>query len=468
MPLLTLALATFTVVSPSLVDGHAFEVRDDATRKYTEFDHGPTGSTLSYVTNSGVCETTPGVNQYSGYLSVGSNMSMFFWFFEARNKPSTAPLALWLTGGPGCSSMLALFQENGPCTFNNVSGSTPVLNPYSWNNFVNMLYVDQPIGTGFSYGTESTNSTPTAAHYVWIFLQAFYAQFPIYENRNFGLTTESYGGHYGSDFMYYFESQNAAIDKGDLIGVKIPIIALILLSPWVDPSIQFRAQIDFSVDNPYRPLVNHSQADEYYALYDEFCGPALNNCSSSNLDDACANAAITCLNNITDLISENFNVYDILQTDYAFPPQTYLSYLQDSEIQARIGARVEYQNCSDDVSNDFVYSGDYARSFLPELTDVVQSGLPVVIMSGDRDWICNMDGVQDYIAKIQFDQSGQYNSTSLMPYTVDGVTYGKYKSAGNFSYMIVYEAGHEIPAYQPLVTLQAFSQIMTQQPLRPT
>jgi carboxypeptidase C (cathepsin A) len=60
-----------------------------------------------------------------------------------------------------------------------------------------MLYVDQPIGTGFSYGDDPVNSTATAAPYVWILLQAFFAHFPQYENRGFGLFTESYGGHYG-------------------------------------------------------------------------------------------------------------------------------------------------------------------------------------------------------------------------------------------------------------------------------
>jgi carboxypeptidase D len=60
-----------------------------------------------------------------------------------------------------------------------------------------MLYVDQPIGAGFSYGTESVNSTESAAPYVWILLQAFFELFPQYENRDFGLFTESYGGHYG-------------------------------------------------------------------------------------------------------------------------------------------------------------------------------------------------------------------------------------------------------------------------------
>jgi hypothetical protein len=69
--ILTLASTTLAIVSP-IVDRRSFQVKDGVT--YTVFDHAATGATLSFVTNSGVCETTPGVNQYSGYLSVGPNM----------------------------------------------------------------------------------------------------------------------------------------------------------------------------------------------------------------------------------------------------------------------------------------------------------------------------------------------------------------------------------------------------------
>ncbi|KIJ16449.1 hypothetical protein PAXINDRAFT_98906, partial [Paxillus involutus ATCC 200175] len=96
---------------------------------------------LRYVKNSGICETTPGVTQYSGYIDVGTDMSMWFWFFEARNSPKTAPFTLWLNGGPGCSSMMGLFQENGPCLVNE-DGNSTYLNPYSWNNVSNMIYID--------------------------------------------------------------------------------------------------------------------------------------------------------------------------------------------------------------------------------------------------------------------------------------------------------------------------------------
>jgi len=60
-------------------------------------------------------------------------------------------LVLWLTGGPGCASEIALFYENGPYQFN-TDGKTLKSNPSSWNSNANLLYVDQPVGTGFSKG----------------------------------------------------------------------------------------------------------------------------------------------------------------------------------------------------------------------------------------------------------------------------------------------------------------------------
>ena len=55
-------------------DKRSFVERDGTN--FTVFEHAATRAKIEFVTNSGICETTPGVNQYSGYLTVGTNMSM--------------------------------------------------------------------------------------------------------------------------------------------------------------------------------------------------------------------------------------------------------------------------------------------------------------------------------------------------------------------------------------------------------
>jgi len=464
-----LALATFAVASPGLVDKRSFEVKNGVN--YTVFEHAATSSKLSYVIDSGVCETTPGVKQYSGYFSVGTKINMWFWFFEARHDPHTAPLALWLNGGPGCSSMIGLFQENGPCTFNGVSGSNPVLNPHSWNKHANMLYVDQPLGTGFSFGTEDVASTVAAAPQVWKLLQAFYAQFPRYKNHKFGLFTESYGGHYGPEFAYYFESQNAGIEHGTVHGKKIPLVALGINNGWFDSTLQYKAYITYALSNPYRSLITSAEASSYTNAYNADCAPAINTCTSTGTDSDCENALNTCVDDIENSIINlgTFDVYDLrAPANDPFPPETYVSYLRQSSIQTKIGAQQLYQECADAPLGEFISTGDSARSFLPTLSKVVQSGIQVLIWAGDADWICNTAGVQAVVSEIQYAESAKFNSKSLVPYTVHGVQYGTFKTAGKLSFLNVFKAGHEVPAYQPVVALQAFMQTMREQPLTST
>jgi carboxypeptidase C (cathepsin A) len=72
---------------------------------------------------------------------IGNKDDMFYWWFESRNDPKNDPLVLWLTGGPGCASEIALFYENGPYQFEK-DGKTLKSNPHSWNSKANLLYVD--------------------------------------------------------------------------------------------------------------------------------------------------------------------------------------------------------------------------------------------------------------------------------------------------------------------------------------
>ena len=193
----------------------------------------------------GICELDPNVKSYAGYSDIATNQHIFWWFFETRNgDPATAPLTVWINGGPGSSSMIGLFQENGPCSVD-INGEV-YNNPYSWSNVSNMLFIDHPAQTGFSYsipipgyltnggsvkrlenetcpkahqdscGTLSlpnvkytVNSTANAAPSFWKTLQGFMGAFPQYSRQGFHFTTESYGGHYGPVFSEYIEEQNA-------------------------------------------------------------------------------------------------------------------------------------------------------------------------------------------------------------------------------------------------------------------
>ncbi|KAK5132829.1 hypothetical protein LTR08_008631 [Meristemomyces frigidus] len=269
------------------------------------------GISISYK-EPGICETTPGVKSYAGYVHLPPHalnesheqqdypINTFFWFFEARKDPANAPLAIWLNGGPGGSSLMGALSENGPCFVGNDSNST-YLNPWSWNNEVNLLYIDQPNQVGFSYdvltnvtatlpkhgdeglsyepadfsdgvpesnltfrtGTtgsqnvsSTANTTNHAAVAIWHFAQTWFTEFPHYKpaDEQISLFTESYGGHYGPAFVSFFMRQNALIANGTLSGPdthNLHMNTLGIVNGCIDAMDFGPAYVAFAVNNTY-------------------------------------------------------------------------------------------------------------------------------------------------------------------------------------------------------------------------
>lgn len=429
---------------------------------------------IRYTTNSGVCETTPGVKQISGYLDVGSNMSMWFWFFESRNEPESAPFTLWLNGGPGCSSMIGVFQENGPCHVT-PDGNETFLNPYSWNNVSNMLYIDQPIGSGFSYGTIDVNSTFAAAPTVWQALQIFFesGKFEQYQSREFIFATESYGGHYGPAFVTYFDEQNAKIQSGTLQAEQLKVSALMINNGWYDPLLQNEAYVTFAT---YAPGYGQLQNDTVLAQLNEaFYGPG--GCLEQELDcyiagesaesnQICNTADAYCIDYVFVPAVGDRDADDLRQNASAlFPPEYYVAYLQNPEVMARIGAEVQYQECSYPVDDEFERTGDDARTLLPELGALANSGLKMLIWAGDADINCNWLGAHASVLAMEWYGSAALHATPFVNMTIGRHPVAAVQNVDNFTFARVYESGHEVPAFQPQAALEIFTQVIKKEQL---
>lgn len=116
-----------------------------------------------------------------------TNGNLFFWHYQNRHIANKQRTVLWLNGGPGCSSMDGALMEVGPYRLKD--DQTLEMNNGSWDEFANLLFVDQPVGTGFSYANTDSylhELDEMAAHFM-IFLEKFFGLFPEYEKDDVGL-----------------------------------------------------------------------------------------------------------------------------------------------------------------------------------------------------------------------------------------------------------------------------------------
>ncbi|KAK0773673.1 hypothetical protein LTR91_005437 [Friedmanniomyces endolithicus] len=136
---------------------------------------------------------------YAGLLpisDVANSSELYFWFFPSANELAGDEILIWLNGGPGCSSLEGLLQENGPFLWQ-YGTYKPVKNPYTWVNLTNVVWVEQPAGTGYSkqLGTPpATNELEVAAQFLGFF-KNFVDTFGLY-NKKIYISGESYAGYY--------------------------------------------------------------------------------------------------------------------------------------------------------------------------------------------------------------------------------------------------------------------------------
>lgn len=448
---------------------------------------------------AGICEQDPDVKSYSGYADVGENEHIFWWFFETRNgDPSEAPLTVWINGGPGSSSMIGLFQELGPCGVD-YEGNV-YNNPHSWSNVSNMIFIDQPTTTGFSYtipipgyqddegyiielpnttcpeyaqqygtcGTYSKpdialvpNSTQGAAPNMWKTLQGFMGAFPQYSKNGFNFATESYGGHYGPVFNTYFLEQNAKKIPG---AIDIELENVFIGNGWFDPLIQYQAYYNFSVfpgnTYDYDPYNSTIKAEWYNNLYGKGnCVDRTLECYATGRNDICSAADDFCAEKVESLydIYAGRDEYDMreLSSD-PFPYVFYVDYLNSPKVQAAIGAYQNFSESSNTVGTAFGSTGDDDRmsGTIGDVRKLIESGVQVVMYFGDADYNCNWLGGQVVAKEINapgYEEAGFVNLT-----TSDGIVHGQVRQSELYSFVRIYESGHEVPFYQPLAALSFF------------
>ncbi|KAL1924333.1 uncharacterized protein VTP21DRAFT_7368 [Calcarisporiella thermophila] len=469
------------IVSPVLGHGkHAHHVQ-----KFSEVGHFPHNNTHLKIAHHEshpkhsmrykhpeLCDKN--VKQISGYIDTPDDKHFFFWFFEARHSPNKKPLVLWLNGGPGCSSMTGLLMELGPCQAKE-DGSDVIYNKYGWNEDANMLFLDQPINTGFSYGPQNITDTFMAMEDMYAFLQLFYKEFPEYGDLPFHIAGESYAGHYipYAGYMINRMNQGKYLERFEHHQhlKKIPLQSLLIGNGLTEEISTYQYYHKQACDGTYGrvlPEKNCTALEEKMpAMID-----LIKKCYETNSDEDCGHASNTAPETVFTYYQ--LNAYDVRKScvdtsgGLCYKILDGIStFLNKKEVQEQIGVDRVFKSCTYDIYNYFVNAGDYMRRFDIYLPEVLESNIRVLIYAGDADFICHWYGNKAWSLRLDWEGHEEFKRAKDRKWYVNGRAAGEVRATNDnrFSFVRVYRAGHMVPYDQPKNSLSMFSRWIKNKPL---
>eukprot|EP00616_Rhizochromulina_sp_CCMP1243_P006264 CAMPEP_0118972326 /NCGR_PEP_ID=MMETSP1173-20130426/8657_1 /TAXON_ID=1034831 /ORGANISM="Rhizochromulina marina cf, Strain CCMP1243" /LENGTH=466 /DNA_ID=CAMNT_0006921851 /DNA_START=27 /DNA_END=1427 /DNA_ORIENTATION=- len=426
-------------------------------------------------------ETLPGApevgfNQFSGYLDINpdTGLKYFYWFVECDGcDAATAPVALWTNGGPGCSGLIGFMTEQGP--FRPQEDGTLTTNPYAWNKAANYLFIEQPVGVGFSYSTTKSDyinvGDDMAAENNYKLIKEFLNKFPEYGSNEFYITAESYGGHYMPTLAKYIVDHNedGAINfKGFAVG-----------NPYTDPVENALGTVDTIYGHQLVPRPT-------YLKWQKLCKNGSRQTTACQLlqakmwDAQMGNLNPYALDYPVCLDSDGnrkFSHYQARIAQHMLPkpaqkslglpsdPEDYepcadnwaTDYLNRADVKEAIHANSEitWAQCSSKTPyGTLVYNYSWSEVYMEPYYEYLINGdygLKILVLSGDDDSVCGTIGTQSWIYDIA-EVTSDWTS-----WEVDGQVAGYVEKFDGFTFATVHGAGHEVPTYKPAQALKLIS-----------
>ena len=413
----------------------------------------------------------PSFNQFSGYLNLeGTQKFIHYWLVEAENvAPESAPLVFWTNGGPGCSGLLGFMTEQGPFRPDADGNIKP--NAYAWNQIANMVFLEQPVGVGFSYSNVKDDyriGDKQAAQDNLATILAFFDKFPHFNHTELYITSESYGGHYmptwADAIINYNDAQEFPQNRINFKGFAVG-------NPYTDYYSGVGAQMETYWGKQLLPkplwdnYIENGCTDPVQLFNNSACSLLLLdfNKKIGNLNPYALDYPV-CLTSQQRTIHQ-FLFEDLSDLPYEPCEDNYAtSYLNQMDVKTAIHVKsdIAWEECSRTtkykLADKLIPMEHYYRTILNSKS---HPDLRVLVYSGDDDGVCGTIGTQRWIYDLGFSVSSLWDTW----YNNDGQTAGyvtKFNTPpegskdSRFAFMTVHFAGHEVPTYKPKEALELF------------
>ncbi|KAL2011812.1 hypothetical protein VTN00DRAFT_4530 [Thermoascus crustaceus] len=401
----------------------------------------------------------PLLKMHAGHIEVdpANNGNLFFWHFQNHHIANRQRTVIWLNGGPGCSSMDGALMEVGPYRLKD--DHTLEYNNGSWYEFANMLFVDQPVGTGFSY--VNTNSylhelTEMSAQFI-TFLVKFFELFPEYERDDIYIAGESYAGQHIPYIAKAILERNQKLAPGQ---PKWNVRGLLIGNGWISPVEQYQAYLTFAYKEGL--VQGGSQIAKNLETMQSVCLSKLGAPDGPDKVDITDCEAILqeLLKSTIDSDGQCYNMYDLrLRDEYPscgmkWPTdlEKVRPYLRRPDVVKALNVNPDkktgWDECSGAVSGAF-----RAKNSVPSiqlLPGLLESGINVLLFSGDKDLICNHIGTEELISNMKWNGGAGFEISPGVwaprrDWTFEGEPAGIYQQARNLTYVLFYNASHMVP-----------------------
>ncbi|CAM0903456.1 unnamed protein product [Alopecurus aequalis] len=450
------------------------------------------------ASSSKVVTTLPGFHGVlpfhleTGYVEVDEfdGTELFYYFIKSEAGGENDPFLLWLTGGDHCSVLSGLAFEIGPFQFVSepYNGTVPSLqvNPYSWTKLANILFVDTPVGAGFSFSRRPEGydvgevSTSLQLHE---FLIKWFTDHPDFLANPLYIGGDSYAGKI---VPFVAQKISEGIDDGrsPLLNLKGYLVGNPATGERIDENskVPYAHGVGIISDQLYETITGHCKGEDYKNPTNALCAQALDKFNSiisevrpaQILLDKCGLAST---GPGTEIDGARRKI--LIQEDgtemgkrLKHPPPsptvdcetygTYLSYFWANGESTRDalgikdGTVEEWVRCH---SGDVPYTRDISSSLMYH-RNVTTNGYRALVYSGDHDMVVPFLGTQAWVRSLGFPIVDDWRAWHLHGQSAGfTITY-----SNNMTFATVKGAGHTAPEFEPERCFAMFSRwILNQQ-----
>lgn len=381
------------------------------------------------------------VISYSGFFEVNKEFesNLFFWYFPSQADVKSDPVILWLQGGPGLSSLIGLFMESGPFELPNRFDIK--LRAYSWICKYSIVYVDCPVGAGYSFTKKNgyAENQTVIANELQIALRQFFKLFPDTAENDFYILAESYGAKYAISLAELIHNSNPKRKK------QINLKGVMISSGFCDPINQI-AYGDYLHEVG---LLDHNARERFYFL---------ENCIKEHIKNK---NWVQAYETFDYLIAGDRNKNTLFQNltgltdyyNYVFDTQihkhlrTISYYLELEELRRALHVGVLKYNITAEIVADYL-KADMMKSVINSVPPLLHS-YKFLFCNGQLDIITGYDMMEDALYRVNREKNSDFQNASSCIWRVDDDVAGYVKTANNLTQVLVRNAGHMLPYDQP-------------------